>query len=176
MSWWNIDKSDVIGDRPADIVGDALASIAAMRRSQDRPLPTLQETVDAMAVALGRSSESFMNDNGHTSPPGVIVELSSGIEIESRPEPVADDALVTAFMGAFSEMADTYISRWGRRPRRNEALYTVKFVLRPDPSEYVADPPGEGVTIKSVTAEWPTLNLDQKGRRLAPATRSTQPG
>ncbi len=176
MSWWNIDKSDVIGDRPADIVGDAFAYIAQTRRSQDRPLPTLQETVDALAVALGCSSGSFTNDNGHTSPPRVIVGLSSGIEIESRPEPVADEALVTAFVGAFSGMTDTYISRWGRRPRYNEALYTVKFVLRPDPSEYVADPPGEGVTIKSVAAEWSPLNLDQRGLKLTPTTRSSQSG
>jgi len=176
MSWWNIDKNDVIGDRPADIVGDAFASIAQTRRSQDRPLPTLQETADALAVALGRSSGLFTNDNGHTSPPGVIVELSSGIEIESRQEPVADDALVMAFVGAFSEVADTYISRWGRRPRRNEVLYTVKFVLRPDPGEYVADPPRVGVTIKSVTAEWLALDLDQRGRKLAPTTRSSRPG
>ncbi len=175
MSWWNIDKNDVIGDRPADIVGDAFAYIAQTRRSQDRPLPTLQATVDAMAVALGRSSGSFTNDNDHTSP-RVIVGLSSGIEIELRPEPVADDALVTAFMGAFSEMVDTYISRWGRRPRRNEALYTVKFVLRPDPSEYVADPPGEGVTIKSVTTEWLALDLSGRGLKLTPTTRSSQPG
>ncbi len=176
MSWWNIDKSDVIGDRPADIVGDAFASIAQTRRSQDQPLPTLQETVDAIAVALGRSSGSFTNDKGHTSPPRVIVELSSGIEIESRQEPIADDALVMAFVSAFSEVADTYISRWGRRPRRNEALYTVKFVLRPDPSEYVADPPRAGVTIKSVMAQWSALDLDQRGRKLVPTTRSNQPG
>ncbi len=176
MSWWNIDKSDVIGDRPADIVSDAFTSIAQARRTQDQPLPTLQETVDAMAVALGRSSGSFTNDNGQVSPPGVIVELSSGIEIKSRQEPVVDDALVTVFVDAFSEVADTYISRWGRRPRRNEALYTVKFVLRPDPGEYVADPPREGVTIKSVTAEWPALDLDQRGRKLMPATWSHRPG
>lgn len=176
MSWWNIEKSDVIGDRPADIVGDAFASIAQTRRSQGRPLPTLQEVVDALAVALDRSSGSLTNDNGHTSPPQIVVELSSGVEIASRPRLVMDDAVVAAFEGAFSEIADAYISRWGRRPRRNEALYTVKFVLRPDPGEYVADPPQEGVIIKSITAKWPALDLDQRGRQFAPTTGSSRSG
>ncbi len=186
MSWWNIDKGNVIGDRPADIVGDTLAAIAQARRAQDHPLPRLQEIVDAIAVALERSPETFIEDelskndapatlrraasagrftigtrslttpnsNGHMTPPRVVVELSSGASIVSERELIADDAIVAAFIRAFMEIADAYLDRWGRRPRRREVLYTVKFVLRPDPSEYIADPLDSRVTIKSISAVW----------------------
>jgi len=155
MSWWDIDKRDVIGDRPADIVGDTFTSIAMTRRREGRRLPTLQETADAVAVALARSPDAFTNDNGHTTFLHVVIALSSGATIASRAEPVADEAMVMAFARAFGEMARAYVDRWGRRPRRREALYTIKFVLRPAPSAYVADPPDEGVIIQGVTAHRP---------------------
>jgi len=190
VSWWTIDKGNVIGDRPADIVGDTLAAIAKARRAQDRPLPRLQDIVDAIAVALERSPETFIedepskndapatprraasagrftavihsltnpNDNGHMTPPRVIVELSSGASVMSKRESIADDTIVTVFMRALTEIADAYADRWGRRPRRREVLYTVKFVLRPDPGEYVADPPDSGVTIKSISVVRPALS------------------
>lgn len=191
MSWWNIDKDDVIGDRPADIVGDTLAAIAKARRAQDRPLPRLQDIVDAIAVAFERSPETFKrkdesskeripatprraasaarvtagthsltnpNGNGHMTLPRVVVELSSGASVVSKRESIADDVIVAAFMRALMEIADAYLDRWGRRPRRREVLYTVKFVLRPDPGEYIADPPYSSVTIKSISAEWPALS------------------
>lgn len=167
MSWWDIDKRDVIGDRPADIVGDTFASIAMGRRRERRRMPTLQETADAVAVALTRSPDAFTNDNGHTTSPRVVIALSSGATIASRAESVADEAVVTAFERAFAEMSRAYVDRWGRRPRRREALYTIKFVLRPDPGEYVADPPDEGVTIQGVMAARPPHTQPLVGLELS---------
>ncbi len=111
MSWWDIDtKRDVIGDRPADIIGDTLTSIALIRRGEGRRLPTLQETADAVAVALARSPEAFSDDNGQTTSLRVVIALSSGAAIASRDEAGADEATVTAFAHAFAEMSRGF--RW----------------------------------------------------------------
>ncbi len=168
MSWWDIDnKRDVIGDRPADIIGDTLTSIALIRRREGRRLPTLQETADAVAVALARSPKAFSDDNGQTPSPRVVIALSSGAAIASRDEAVADEAMVTAFVQAFAAMSRAYVERWGRRPRHREALYTIKFVLRADPGAYVADAPDDGVTIQGVMADGATRTHPSLGRELS---------
>ncbi len=117
MSWWETHGGEVLGDRPADVLGKALG---------EAPKPTLQELLDAAAGAL----------HAHG-----LAQLSAvsprGPQLTARPE-AAPPALRTALAAAFDEVREAYREYQEREPTLAEAVKTLEFVLGA-PESFLAD-------------------------------------
>src|SRR4051812_36686978 len=61
MSWWNLPgrQDDVIGDRPADIIGGALRHTVARREKAGQGAPQLSEILGAIGEAIARTPDTL---------------------------------------------------------------------------------------------------------------------
>jgi hypothetical protein len=141
MSWWNTNSdNDIIGDVPADIIGNTFKTIVKDRSTQGKPKPTLQEIVDSVAVALHTEPETFIVGSNKTFFHKVVVILESGSNQESSKDySRANSYLVTMFLEAFQAIAHAYEERWERKPRLRELLACITFVLGFQPEEFISD-------------------------------------
>jgi len=128
MSWWNLpgQKHDVIGDRPADIVGTALRR-AATRREQSHkdPLP-LPQILNALGRAIAETRDALED------PPlegARVVAVTNKGEIEPSQE---GEDIIELLGAAIREVEAAYHERFDRSPRLAELLGVFTFDLRPD--------------------------------------------
>jgi hypothetical protein len=131
MSWWNLPgrQDDVIGDRPADIIADALGRVAVLRENTTQPAPALPELMGALGRAIEQTA-SELEDPATAG--GRVVAFTSTGEIE--PSPGGDD-LVAPLADGIRKVAAAYRERFERNPRLVELLAVFAFVLRPDHPE-----------------------------------------
>jgi hypothetical protein len=119
MSWWETHSGEILGDRPADVLGKALAKAPGRQ-------PSLQEVLDAAAVAL--------RDSGLTR---LTAVSPHGPRLAARPE-AAEPALAAALTAAFAEVAGVYREYQEREPTLAEEVGTLEFVLGA-PEAFLAD-------------------------------------
>lgn len=142
MSWWDI-GDDVIGDAPADIMGQALGEIARAKQTQAKP--TLPEILDGFAAALRR-----MDAGQRYSFQKVVARQESGRAVAATGES-ADDQLVSTFGQAFANIETEYQQRFERKPRLSELLQTLLFVIGHEPERFLSD--AEGLKVNEIVAE-----------------------
>jgi hypothetical protein len=152
MSWWDIGKDDVLGDRPADIIGNTLKAIARTCEEQGGQRPTLQQLLDNITSVLRTNLEEFSSDGTEVSVHRLVVKLDSRLDVKSTGgAKTKDDQLVLKFCDAFQAIAKEYEERWARKPRLRELLETITFVLAARPEAFVSD--GEAIHIQEIVAE-----------------------
>src|SRR5436309_2203658 len=101
MSWWETHGGEILGDRPADVLGKALGEASK---------PSLQELLDAAAAALGARG---------------LAQLSAvsprGPRLAARPD-AARPALRAALEAAFDQVRETYREYQEREPTLAEEV------------------------------------------------------
>lgn len=105
MSWWDTPEGWILGDRPADVVGQAFDTLD--------PKPELQAVLDAVAAASGGA---------------VRAKPDQGESLTARPEH-ADPRLVDLLAGVFAKIDQAYRERWERPSSREEKIATLSFAL-----------------------------------------------
>jgi hypothetical protein len=132
MSWWEIPPGDdVIGDSPADALGDALGKLRARTEAAVGRQPTLGELLGWLADALRRGA--------YPQAPEELVARTEGADIVARAQAPPEQELAELIDAALGEIAAAYDEAWDRAPRVTEVLKTLAFVLRPDPQRFVAE-------------------------------------
>jgi hypothetical protein len=140
MSWWKTGNGDDrVGDESADAAGNALDTVAATRRGQGRPLPTLEEFVDALATAL-----LFHFELG-TLPP-VVARRDDGKSVRASAARTAAGDIVAPLLEAIRRMGEAYEAYFDRPPRPSEVVASVGFVLSAAPGDYLGD--GAGLSFR----------------------------
>ena len=119
MSWWETHGGELLGDRPADVLGEALQKAPG-------PKPSLQMVLDAAAAVLQSRGLAHL---GAVSP--------RGPRFTARPE-AADPALVAALTAGFAEVGKAYREYQEREPTLAEEVGTLGFVLGA-PKAFLAD-------------------------------------
>ena|SRR6185295_15378991 len=138
MSWWDVGggSDDVIGDQPADLMADALDTIATERAESNRAKPTLQESLDGFAAALRKLSDA-REEGEQVANLQLKAELDNGSTVSAGQQ--ADEQIVATFANAITEIRARYEERWERQPRLRELLETLAFILRAHAQEYLSD-------------------------------------
>jgi hypothetical protein len=138
MSWWETSTGALVGDRPADALGNALTSI------QHLPGP----------LALGdllRSFEEALKAN----PDLVANGGTGGVRVATAPDDDpggAPRAAVTRRLAqALQTASDAYAERWQRRPTLDEVAENLAFVLRPTPRPWLTK--GDDARIDDVVVQ-----------------------
>jgi hypothetical protein len=153
MSWWEVGRDDLIGDHTADIMAAALASMVEARVSQGRARPSLQELVDAAYCSLEGTLQQRTDERADIDLTGIQLTLEDGAAIVARAGAVsADPAVTTALDAAFTAMVRIYEERWQRKPRLQELLETLLFVLGGHPTQYVRDAAVQHAALQSIGA------------------------
>jgi hypothetical protein len=127
MAWWNLPgrQDDVIGDRPADLVADALGRASALRENTAQSGPTLPELLGALGRAIARAASEL--EDPPTAGARVVAFTSTG---EVEPSPAAQE-LVESLAEGIRAVALEYRERFERNPRLIELLALFAFVLGP---------------------------------------------
>jgi len=143
MSWWETPPGDdVIGDGPADVLGDALGKMRARAEATIGRPPSLCELLGWFADALRRGS--------YPSAPVELIVRAAGEKVVAHAQAPPEQELAEMIDAALGEIAAAYEETWARPPRVTEILKTLAFVLRPDPQRFVAD--AEDVKIDHIEA------------------------
>lgn len=135
MSWWKNSEGMILGDVPADALALTLGRVAADRKEDGKPRPTLQELLDAAAAALAARGEKGRRIVGRPS---------------DRSSKAPDKALVAALTAAFAEIEGVYEDELERKPAPGELVATLNFVLG-SAGKYLSDP--EGVDTLNLSLE-----------------------
>ena len=128
MSWWNLPgrQDDVIGDRPADLIGAALRRAATRRDQAGRGPLHLPEILGALGQAIAETRNALEDPP----PEGArVVAVTVNGEIERSPE---GEDVIEPLAAAIREVEAAYRERFERRPRLAELLGVFAFDLRPD--------------------------------------------
>lgn len=136
MGWWPLGQgNDVIGDEPADEVGDWLTEVGRRRASAGRPLPTVEEVVAVAARALDVVCREVCEDDAET-PARLRVVFRNGSEAEVTPG--GDKVSASSFEAVLDRIAKVYEQDLGRKPRVRELIGTLAFVLGYPPPGTIA--------------------------------------
>lgn len=142
MSWWDTGEGDnVIGDSPADLMGDVLSEISHARETRSQPNPNLQQLVDGFARAL-----QAHGGEGKT----MTVRRPEGGDVIARAKD-GDEEIAKAFQTGFRQIENKYRERWDRAPRAEELAELLAFVLGYQPERYLSD--GRGLKIRRIVLE-----------------------
>lgn len=140
MSWWDTgQQDDVIGDRPADLIGGALKDIARTSADKQLPKPTLESLLRALGLALTTGTGEYLD--AHPDLQEIVAEDALGVRVSSGPlraEPLVPD-LTERLRKALHLNAAAYMERWERKPRLTELLATLEFVLGYRPEDFLVD-------------------------------------
>lgn len=137
MGFWR-HGDDVLGDRPADILGNLLVTVAEMRRDDGEAAPTWESLFATVVSVIAEDAGVYLGEVGPVGLPNVALHFAGGGRVE--PSPAArDEALAPALRYAFAKVARAYEAEVGRGPRMSELLGTVRFVVAPDPEAYLDD-------------------------------------
>lgn len=140
MSWWDAPDGEILGDRPADYLGEALDAIVQAREEQNKPKPGLQDVLEALAAALLARGERFDE---------LVAEQTEGPLLVVRPPAAPDPTLVDPLREAFAKVDQAYEDRWERKPTLAEQLAVFDFVLTPEYLSDAGDPPLLSLTARS---------------------------
>ncbi len=138
MSWWKTSHG-VIGDKPADILGDTFDAVVRMRQQQGQGKPTLQEMADGILAGLRMRSDLYAGDEEQPDIQKIV------IKVEGQPDVVTSSTITTgrdtiheALTGSFATITKAYQTELGRKPTLRELLDTVLFVLGGSTANYVS--------------------------------------
>lgn len=152
MSWWDIGKGDnVIGDQPADILGKALEKIANERVETGKQKPTLQVLLDNLMAVIQNGTLNFFADMDNFMIKTITVELASGAKVTTGVTSLTDNKLYVEFCDTLNKIVISYENRWQRKPKLQELLACMQFVLSFEPSNYLVD--AENLVIKDIFAQ-----------------------
>jgi hypothetical protein len=138
MGWWESGE-DILGDGPADTVGEILDEMAGQNEREKGRKPTLQELLDALATALSRRPPAFLCDAPTSGTVALTAVLEESGEMLQSQEEAGEPALVEPWRRALEEIALEYEeSEMVRKPRLSEVLATFCFVMNGSPGRYLA--------------------------------------
>lgn len=140
MSWWDGPDGEILGDRPADLLGKALEAIVQAREERDEPKLGLQDVLEALAAALTARGERFDE---------LVAEQTDGPVLVVRPPAVPDPTLVDPLREALAKVEQAYQERWERKPTLSEQLKVFDFVLGSEDFPDAGDPPLRRLTARS---------------------------
>ena len=140
MSWWDDPDGEILGDRPADLLGKALEAIVQAREERDEPELSLREVLEAFATALIAHGERFDE---------LVAEQPDGPVLVIRPPVAPDPALVDPLREALAKVDQAYEERWERKPTLAEQLKVFDFVLGSEDFPDAGDPPLRRLTARS---------------------------
>lgn len=139
MGWWSTGSGDdVIGDRPADILGEMFTRLVAEHSKARTSKPTFGEMMATIEVALNDRPGQFLAD-APSKKVSVIARLGDRTVRAANPDS-ADRALAALVRRALVEISAVYDESWERHVRLAELLSVIAFVLRAA-DDYVSDPP-----------------------------------
>lgn len=144
MGWWDLGGSsldEVCGDRPADLVADALAHMLAQRGEK----PTRAQLLCELAAVVAESGKPTMH----------LTALRVACDGETRRyEPTTE---VPAWgQTLLTGLKATWRESWKRAPTMREVSSALTFVLAPAFSAWTSD----GTSLEDLEVEW----NDARGR------------
>jgi hypothetical protein len=149
VGWWKTGTGDdIAGDGPADAIQTALAIIAELAVEKDWSKPTLEQLLAAIVGALNREKATWVQ--GGSSVLALEARLGTGA-VRVTDKDTVDGDLAKTIGRAFWAVAQEYDDVLDRKPRLSELLYTVRFILAPEPDYYLSIDPQ--VTIENIEAE-----------------------
>jgi hypothetical protein len=152
MSWWDIGKGDnVIGDQAADILGKALEKIANERVKTGQQKPTLQELLDNFMAVIQNGTLKFIAGMDNLMIQQITIELASGKKVTTGTTNLTENKLYAEFCDTLNQIVIAYENRWQRKPKLQELLACMQFVLSFQPSNYLVD--AENLVIKDIFAQ-----------------------
>ncbi len=131
MGWWSSEseENDLIGDGPADIMMDCFQIIVQEFGGNGRVVLPMRQFVDALTLALERNPTELFGADVWQASCRVAVQLANRLIVASQ-EPNVDKRIVDRIFDAFKKCATEYVEMGPeRKPRPNELLETVDFVL-----------------------------------------------
>ncbi len=153
MSWWETGHNDdIIGDVPADIVGDTLKIIAHDCKVRGLQKPSLQEILCAIVAAINTSPEKFLEDMEGKSIRKITAKLNrEPFQVSCEESDNKRNKFSKFFTDAFDKLVNEYTDAWNRKPRLRELLECFLFVLGYRPEDFLSI--SEGVAIEEIFAE-----------------------
>ncbi len=133
MSWWPLpdDEDNVTGDGPADAVDGALLNLAESRKGKQEQLPTLEELLRAIELALSQQSAKVQDAPA-------ALHISTRLGVNAAPD--APEDLIHAIKEAITGIAASFERDLSRLPRLVEVLYTFTFALGGEPETMLRQP------------------------------------
>ncbi len=140
MGWWQT-FDNVIGDRPADILGIMFENITKNAEEQGNPKPTLEEVLSGVKIALNQNPGELVAEREIMAIKKIVARLEDKPEVESDvPHSTVAKQLALTFRPKFEAVTKTYQESFGRKPKLSELLESINFVLNPE--EYLSVEPG----------------------------------
>ena len=132
MGWWQT-YDNVIGDRPADILGIMFKNIAQNDSEQGNPKPTLEEVLSGVEIALNQNPGELVAQAENIAIKKIVARLEDKPEVESDvPDSTVAKQLALTFRPKFEAVTKTYQESFGRKPKLSELLRCINFVLNPE--------------------------------------------
>ena len=160
MGWWKVDDrgtesherpARIIGDGPADELQVQLRAMAERRGEVGRGKPTLAGLLAAVTEALRRKTSDWCSPGEDRPMRSVVARVHTpGGERIVEPHGPAEEDVVQDLSAAFETISLQYEDAFERRPRRDELLATLAFVLGYRPEDALAMPPDWSVAAVDV--------------------------
>jgi hypothetical protein len=142
MGWWRSENGEnIIGDVPADILVETFEKM----KSSTRRTPALQDLLNAAVAALNQCGGEWL-EGGEVALKGLSAELNERGGYVSSTSSAPDPNMVKLLSQAFEDIMVTYEeTEMRRKPKLDELLETVAFVLGPDDQDFASVPERRGV-------------------------------
>jgi len=154
MGWWKTgNHDDVMGDTPADFLGEMLVEVAQNYEQRIQRKPTWKELLEGMATALCIRPEGIYENASYIIVKAIAIETIEGRFTSYRSCGV-DGAIVNKLRDVLGYIADAYENVKDRKPRLSELTSCLRFVLGANTDLYLSDPEtASGRTILIETEE-----------------------
>jgi hypothetical protein len=139
MSWWKTSQG-IIGDKPADILGDTLDAIMRMRQQKGQGKPTLQEMADDILAGLRMRPDVYVEDGGRPAIRAIVIKVEGQPDVMASGADAAirQDTASEALADSFKAIVRVYQAELDRKPTLRELLDNVLFVLGGRTETYVS--------------------------------------
>lgn len=140
MGWWKTGfNDDIMGDRPADFLGETLIEIAQDYEQKNQRKPTWKELLGGIAAALCIRSEDIYENASCITVKSIAVETTEG-QFNSHSSCDTDGATVNRLRDVLGYIANVYEDAKDRKPRLSELTSCLRFVLGANTDLYLSDP------------------------------------
>ena len=140
MGWWETGQGDdIVGDAPADTITEIFETIVASFEEQGKPKPTLEQLLNAIFLVLCEKEADIFQSSEEISIQNLVAELEpTSMKVSSSGNGSADEQLLKALDKGITEIIAQYQDSVNRKPRANELLAVIKFVLGYNADEYLS--------------------------------------
>ncbi|MBL1202382.1 MAG: hypothetical protein FWK04_25765 [Nostoc sp. GBBB01] len=153
MGWWETGQGDdIIGDAPADTITEIFEAIASSFEEEGKSKPTLEQLLNAIFSVLCEKGADIFQNGEEISIQSLVAELQpTSVKVSSSSNESAHEELVQALDKGIQEIITQYQDSVNRKPRLQEFLACIKFVLGYNPEEYLSIE--EGIAVKKIWVE-----------------------